>query len=144
MRYVTIGQGELLARFLALSEAVRRRILRVAGRKAMVPVNKRAKQLCPREMGLLKKSIGIKVKTYPTTGTVWVGVGPRIGAQFEGVGPDGKKRVPVRYAHLVERGTRHSPAQPFMRPAMDEKRNEINAILKREVWREIVKAAKKR
>lgn len=32
---------------------------------------------------------------------------------------------PRRYAHLVELGTRHSPAYPFMRPAMDTNKDAI-------------------
>jgi HK97 gp10 family phage protein len=36
--------------------------------------------------------------------------------------------VASRYAHLVEMGAAHMPAEPFMRPALDEKAHEALQI----------------
>ena len=34
-------------------------------------------------------------------------------------------RDPNKYSHLVEKGTSHSPAQPFIRPAMDSASGQV-------------------
>jgi len=53
----------------------------------------------------------------------------------------GKRINPVKYAHLVEFGTRHSRPYPFIRNAMSQKRSEINSILIREGWVNMAKFA---
>lgn len=55
------------------------------------------------------------------------------------VGPDAKHF----YGSLQEFGTSHHKAQPFMRPAWDEKQDEALEIIKRELGGEIMKAAKR-
>lgn len=91
---------------------------------------------------LLKKSIGQKVKTYKSGVVVGI-VGPRKGFRAE-IGKrvrKGKKSNvgdpiyadPVNYAHLVELGTKHSKAQPFLRPALEESKDEIRAIFAEEI-----------
>lgn len=78
--------------------------------------------------GLLRKSIGITVrknKTGKFRGAYTARIGPRTGfAKTIGVFVKGNKKGkpkiqnPVQYAHLVELGTSHSPAKPFIRPAV--------------------------
>lgn len=47
--------------------------------------------------------------------------GRRVGRKFQAEEPvKGKVRRPQTYSHIVERGSRHSAAQPFARPAYDE------------------------
>jgi len=44
------------------------------------------------------------------------------------------------YAHMVEFGTRHSGARPFMRPAFDAEKDKAVDIFKRELKRLIERA----
>jgi HK97 gp10 family phage protein len=74
--------------------------------------------------GALKKSIGHKVRVYKRA--VVAIVGPRDGFRERiGTVSRGKNKGkpiynnPSKYAHLVELGTRHSKAQPFLRPAAE-------------------------
>ena len=136
-------EGEkALARTLERLEArTQKKIVRPAVKSALSPITKAAKRKAPVETGLLKKSIGNKVKTY-RSGVVWGGVGPRVGFKTEM--PDGGYRNPVKYAHLVELGTKHSPAQPFLRSALDEQRAAALAILATKIRAGIEKEARKK
>jgi HK97 gp10 family phage protein len=107
-----------------------------------------AKANVPRKTGLLKKSIGRRVRSY-RGGTVISGiVGPRSG--FATVLASGKKVNPAKYAHLVEFGRKAVRVKkaalladkfakqvfgvevaavaprPFLRPAWDK--NETRAV----------------
>ena len=137
-----LGDKELVRKLDRLAGAALRKLARPAVARAIVPVNKAAKRMAPVETGTLKKSLGIKIKTYAWPGVVWAGVGPRQG--FTGVGPDGRRRDPVNYAHLVELGTTHSPAQPFLRPALDTQKPMAMAILTREIKKRLEQEARKR
>lgn len=84
------------------------------------------------ETGLLKSSLRLQTKKDKRKGYVRTRVWPS--KKVQGVGPDGRKRVPMYYAHLVEFGHRvvnrwgahgHVPARPFLRPALDENRKKI-------------------
>ncbi len=103
-----------------------------------------AKQLAAYDTGALKRSIAKKIKVYKEGDLVMGFVGPdsryyengkpipREAGETPGEYEDrlknkGKKR-PARYAHLVENGVRGIPAQPFIRPAVD---NNIAQIEKR-------------
>jgi HK97 gp10 family phage protein len=68
--------------------------------------------------GFLKQAIDMKASTK--TGDVYVGIAR--GAKFPIPGTkhfNGKSDIarPSNYAHLVERGTEHARAKPFLRPA---------------------------
>jgi HK97 gp10 family phage protein len=56
---------------------------------------------------------------------------------------NGQLRNPTRYAHLVEKGTRHSAAKPFLRPAMIETQSEVfskmSAMIARAIANELAK-----
>jgi len=122
----------------AVLAAGARPIARAAKRKAPVGKGKAA--------GLLKKSIGVNVKKV---GSV---VSARIGARSGFRVSMGKRKLrqdlvaksrklgkivaakagtmvetfkdPRYYSHLVERGSRHSRPQPFIRPAIDSAKGE--------------------
>ena len=136
-QFVVTGARELRRHLRLLATAAANRVARRAVNMALTPVAKAAKRKAPVETGLLKKSIGKKVKVYRRSEMVWGGVGPRKG--FKGTGPDGKPRNPLMYAHLVELGTKaarkHAPtaAKPFLRPALDEQRATVMAILRQEI-----------
>lgn len=99
------------------------------------PIQTAAKAKAPVGTGLLKKSIGMRVKK--TKGIYTARVGPRKG--FKGK-PLGKKKNkagieterfadPNKYSHLVEFGTSHSPAKPFIRPAIESAKGEVVAAM---------------
>lgn len=49
----------------------------------------------------------------------------------------------LRYAHMVEFGTVKMPPHPFIRPAWDAQKAEALDAIKREMWLEIEKAARR-
>ena len=104
-------------RLKALAGQPARHAMRRATGNAATPMVKAAKRLVPRDTDLLWESLGKKGVTYKQSGTVLVLVGPR--ASVKGTDIYGHKRWPVKYAHMVEFGTRHSAAKPFLRPAFD-------------------------
>jgi hypothetical protein len=71
-----IGADELKAAFEEISKGAERRVLRRATTVAMGEQVKAAKARAPFGEGLLKKSIGINVKTYRNSGVVVATVGP--------------------------------------------------------------------
>lgn len=133
------GADEIRARLATLRGAVQRQIVESAVSSALSIIAKAAKARCPKDTGMLKASIGVKVKTYSGSGAVWGAVGPRRGGAYDvagalkfvrkgGKAPHGAEKArinPVRYAHLVEfghGGPQPAPAHPFLRPALDENR----------------------
>ena len=140
------GTPELIAAIDKLSVAVRKRVARKAVSMALVPLNKAAKRNCPKETGLLKKSLGKRIKTY-RKGTLWGGVGPR--TQIVGVGPDGRKRWPAAYAQIVESGTaphgNHpgTAPRPFLRTAFEQTKGEMQRIAENKVRIELENEARK-
>jgi HK97 gp10 family phage protein len=142
------GLEGVLGRMSALRQSARGRIQRKAVNKATRPLAKDTKLLVPVETGTLKRSIGSKVKTYKSGTTVGL-IGPRKGMGREVVARKGPKagrvefRDPVRYAHLVEFGTRKFPARPFIRPAWDggklQAARTIAQVCKDEIFKEAAK-----
>ncbi len=114
------------------------KILRKAIGDGCRVILKAAKQKVPvGETGLLKKSLGTKIKAYRTTGNVVGMVGPRTGSKKTKKGKvrtalgkkfDAAGVAPHLYAHLVEKGTKHSAPKPFLRPALDNNVAKIRAI----------------
>jgi HK97 gp10 family phage protein len=116
------GLAETIKAMKALPEKTSRKVLPPAVRAAARPVTLAARANLSRnksvETGLLKKSLGVIVRRYKNV--TWAGIGPRTG--FKKV-IDGKARNPVRYAHFVEKGTSRQSPKPFLRPALDNTRN---------------------
>ncbi len=78
-----------------------------------------AKTRAPRRTGKLAESIGHEV-----TETSGSAVQEKIGAG-------------VFYGGLVELGTRHNPARPFLRPALDERGNAAVDATAKDLWARI-------
>lgn len=142
------GGKELQRALKTLGVRVQRKVLRQAVNAASTPVVKAARRKAPKQSGLLRKSLGKKLKTYTKNGTVMALVGPRKDVEGE---HEGEKRRPARYAHLVENGHvaadgTHVPAQPFLRPAFDETQPQALDTMRRKlaagVVTEMVKAVK--
>lgn len=143
------GAIQALARKLAeVDRKAARKAIRFGVNEATKFVAADAKANVPKGTGLLKKSIGRRVRSY-RGGTVISGiVGPRSG--FAITLPNGKKVNPAKYAHLVEFGRKAVKAKkallladkfanvvfgkevkavaprPFLRPAWDK--NEARSV----------------
>ena len=118
------GLDETLAAFSLLTGKPARRVLRKAINAGANQVVRRAKALVPVESGTLKRSIGKKVGTSRDKSHVYAVIGPREDQKYVTF-IDGKKRDPANYVHLVELGTEHSAAKPFLRPAIESTRGEV-------------------
>lgn len=130
------GFAETERNLKRVHERIKRGAMREALAKASRPIIKRARELAPKESGALRKALGRITKTIK--GEVRVRIGIRRG---KSVDYQGEKRNPSRYAHLVELGSSKNRAHPFMRPALEEKKEEAIQIYKETLGPAIEKAA---
>lgn len=103
MRIESQAVANLVKRLAALDRKVARKALKAGVNEVTKNVLWDAKSLVPKRTGLLRKSLGRKVKSY-RGGAIIVGIiGPRRGFRtvYNGVPIN-----PVKYAHLVEYGRR--------------------------------------
>lgn len=143
------GLDDLTKGLKTLGGKVERKVLRQAVNASATPVLKSAKQHVAEDSedtGALGRSLIKKVQTSKDKQTVTAIVGPSRDA--EEIVDEVLKR-PARYAHLVENGWiddagNHHPAQPFLRPAMDENRDKSTSIIKGKLVAGIVREAQKR
>lgn len=108
------GVDDTLRSLSAVSQTAAGKVLRRALRASSRILIRAAGARVPRETGLLKKSLGVFIKTYRprkaggamrhgiVAGQSYCVVGARFGVS--GKGPHGEKRVPAYYSHLVEKG----------------------------------------
>ena len=89
-----------------------------------------AKSKCPTgDNGLLKKSLGVTVRKNKR-GAMRGKYTARIGARSGFAITKGNKRIdPSKYSHLVELGTSHSAAKPFIRPAIEAASDKVVGAL---------------
>ena len=85
----------------------------------------------PLIVGTSKKSMA--VKAWIKNGQLGFVIGPRVASVSRKKKNGKRQRQQIRhdgfYAHMVEFGTRHSRARPFMRPALDAKgQAAVNAV----------------
>lgn len=145
----TKGFAGALEAMSSLNLDLQRKILRKALATASGPVVFREKQNARRnrDSGLLADSIFVTVKV-DKAGEATANIRPSgkrvVVMQTE---PDGTKRqVRTRasaYAHVVEFGSKHVAARPFVRPAVDQSLPEVEAAFTAEVNAAVVKAAAK-
>lgn len=148
------GAVELKRLLAELPAAPTRRALRAAVSVGATPALERARALVPVETGLLKKSLGRRLKVYPASGNVVAIIGPRSGFKREVTRKKGRRKPrkelanPVKYAHLVELGFhapsgRFVPPKSFLRAAIHQTREQsVNATAKK-FEEEILKEAGK-
>jgi len=154
--------GDFKRQLEGLKKSVRNTILRQAMRKATAIVVKAAKSKVPTRTGLLKKSIGAKVKMYKSGEVVGI-VGPRSGFKKKVVllgrrgailgtkkagkllAAGGKEAMqnPTRYAHLVEDGSRHASPHPFLRPALASSKSAVKAAMAQAIRDGLERVARK-
>ena len=106
------------------------------------PVVAQVKARAPKESGALKRSAAKKIKTYADRkGGAVIAI---IGANKRTVGTwKRRKRVPHKYSHLVDQGTRHSRAQPHLAPALAAAKGASTQIMQDKLREELVKEAKR-
>lgn len=132
-RFKLEGDKQLQRLFKELPKRIIKKGLRAAMNAGATPVVKAAKARAPKQSGLLKKSMGKKVKTYPS-GVVTAVIGPK----RQTVGEyKGKKRVPGNYAHLVEKH------EPFLEPAFESTKQQAEDIAADKLSESVVREAKK-
>ncbi len=106
------GDHELVRNLRKISKNATRKALSKAAKAGAEPIAKRMKELAPVDTGRLRDSIKTSF-AYRSSNTARVRIGPRIKPK-EGYG--------VAYDVFQEYGTSDHPAQPYARPAADEKK----------------------
>lgn len=107
------GWEELRRKFRDLGDRMQKNVVRGALRSAATPVLKEAHALAPKDEHDLANAIAMTVSVKKNESSAAVGIKRR------------QEGAPARYAHLQEFGTRHHRAQPFLRPALDNKRGDV-------------------
>lgn len=136
------GLSDVTERLKNIDKGIRKKALRKACGAAGTIILKAAKARARKDTGLLRKSLGKKVKVYSSGVGVAV-IGPRLGFR-QTVKRGGREMTanPVKYAHLVELGTRHSPAYPFLSSAIDATRAQVRDAMSEAILEVIEGAAK--
>jgi len=119
-----------------LSKGLKNKAIRIAMNKASAVVKNAVVQNAPIRYGYLKKSIRIKLRNYKNR-AVWVSV---IGPKSDFKKKKGKRKRgprkgepiqhrPSNYARLLEQGTKHAKARPFLKPALQATRSQFMTTL---------------
>ncbi|NNF65984.1 MAG: hypothetical protein HKM98_00580 [Gammaproteobacteria bacterium] len=151
------GLKELDRKLKSLHEDARWPTLRRALMKSSNPIVKTARNLVSKRSGALARSIGKyskKGRFNDEIGTVSVGPKRNVKAavslyqQYYGKRATGskskKKRDGIRHGHLIEFGTKHSPARPFLRPAFHANVTRVVKGFSAELKKSIAKTVKDR
>lgn len=116
--------------------------LRAGARVIATQARKNVKANPSVDSGLLSKSITSKANKGKVKGGE-AGAFVYVRSNKQSVVRKGRKKAmlanPQPYAHLVELGTQHSPAEPFLRPAIDQKGDEAVAKVEQALDRAIRK-----
>lgn len=122
------GFKEIEALLKKLPEKTAEKVVNAALRSAANVIKKAAQDKAPVRTGALKKSLAVELDKSTKTGTT-----ARIGA----------KRKIAWYAHIVEFGSSHSAARPFLRPAFDETQGKVMQKLAKQLLSGIFREAEK-
>lgn len=122
--------ARLNARLATVAEKVGKRALRTAARKGMTLVRDEARANAPKDTGALKAHFALTTRLKG--GTVFVRVGVRGGAV--------KNPTTPYYFRMIELGTQHIPARPFMRPALEGNAEAVFQIITAELSKALDRA----
>lgn len=134
------GDKALIKALDQLKSSTKKKFIRQSVNKSLTPMLKTAKKNCPKQHGLLKKSLGRITKTDKRSGNVWARIGARKG--FAKV-IDGKNVDPAKYAHLVELGTSKKAGNHFLSKAFEVEKNKTLKTVETELISKIENEAKK-
>jgi len=112
------GAEELDAALKRLGDRATGLLLREAVEKAAEPIVEAAKEKAPKRSGALAEGIHGEVTTSKQGQAI-------LDISYN------KKQY---YGGMVERGTKHQAAQPFLRPAIEEQAEEAENELARYLW----------
>jgi len=119
--------------------AIQRKAMTAGGQEVLAEMREDA----PRDKRVLAKSLGKKIKVYRDNGVAVAIVGPRSDYQRDVTIGKRKQRTitrrPVRYAHLVDRGTRRSRAYPFTEQALAVAKSRAFAAMEQKAAEELAK-----
>jgi HK97 gp10 family phage protein len=102
------------------------------------PIVADAKARAPKKTGTLRRSLfSFRVKSASTGTREERAIRPRQGKKFQKAGRD------AFYWRFVEFGTAKMPAQPFLRPAFESKKQDALAAIVKQLGVAIEKAARK-
>ena len=128
-----LGDKALERALAQLPKANSKSVLRRAITKAAEPTRAMAERDAPRDTGDLAESIQVTTRLARSQRP------NRGGAVRVFIGAESRNTF---YAHLVEFGTRHSRAQPFLRPAWERTRREVLTEAGRLIWVNLAKTAR--
>lgn len=115
------GQAELRLKLHAMQRAIEDQ-LQDALEKAAEPIAKEAKARAPRRTGAVKATMAVRPVKDRDNYQASVEVGPA---------------EKLWYGVFPEYGTSETPAQPFLRPALDTKQQQALRIFERELKRSV-------
>jgi HK97 gp10 family phage protein len=134
MKVKVEGLSEIMTALRELPNATAKNVMKRVLLKRAEPVAERARQLAPFKEGHLKASIHVSTKLTKRQKGRHRKVHRDDVEVFVGPGAD-----PA--AHLQEYGSSIHPAQPFMRPAWDQTKDDLLDGVGADMWAEIEKAA---
>lgn len=111
------GAAGLMKALSELDKKASKKVIRSAMRSAAKPILAQAKANAPVKTGLAKKSL--KIRALPRSRN-------RIGVAVQT--KDGDFKGEAFYVSFYEYGSKHQPAQPFMRNSFDTKKGEAAKI----------------
>jgi HK97 gp10 family phage protein len=128
------GLDRTIASLEKFPEAMAGRALIYAVRAALKPIALKAKYYCPVQWGALRDSITTKAMRLRDGWTFYGMVGPQRGVKFDTglTRTRGEHKgapiveIPTKYVSHVELGTSTREATPFLRPAIED--NKQNAV----------------
>ena len=138
------GGKELQRKLSRLSSTAARKVVRPAARKAATPINKEMKRQVGTDDKALRRSIGVRAKTYRQSGAVSMIVGPRV-HQAGFAGSDGEivsTQEIVRRGTEREFGTLDNAPDPFVRPTASAVEGQVVSIMGKEIDRRLCKLAR--
>lgn len=128
------GLSELKDALRELPDATAKNVLRRVGRKALAPMEDKARQAAPMLHGALVVSITTGTQLSRRQRSMHQKLGPNDVEIFMGAGA-------LPQAHMMEFGTVDVTPRPFMRPAWDTGKGDLLERIKADLWMEIEKAA---
>lgn len=130
------GSKELQDALMQLPKATSKSVMVRALKKAAAPTAALAADLAPRDTGDLSKSIQV---TTQLSRRQKAALRSKTDEAVVYVGPTGKSGA---LAHLIEFGTAHSAAHPFMRVAWDRTKGTAASLIERELWAALLKSVR--
>jgi HK97 gp10 family phage protein len=144
------GFKELRNKIAKLDRRLQRRVYGAAVRAGGKVLVDAAQAAVPVRTGAVKRSLVHRASSKPSKGLFGVKVTVKGGARSSdriahrrgGKGADYHPDAVERYYRFTELGTKHHPAQPYLKPALEGKADEVLNVVKRELAAGLEREAK--